>query len=166
MCSTSTSPWASSSSCSGGGVDCTSLPSFNSLASDHAAFHQRRDAALYSLALMTMARCMYVATSSTPPGRPTSDSCVGMPNPPSVTPLAAELLYVGLASSGDWWTSGLSKLIVRLISLSESWLRAEGVEARYGDSLVRQPIQSMLASNAGLHTRGLFCRKNERFRKT
>jgi hypothetical protein len=72
MCSISSSPCASSSLGSGGGVTGTSLPSLSSLASDQAAFHQRSDAALYSLAEMTMAKCIYVATSSRPPGAPAS----------------------------------------------------------------------------------------------
>lgn len=61
---------AASLCCSGGGVTGTSLPNLNSLASDQAASHQRSDAALYSLAEMTIARCIYVATSSSPLGTP------------------------------------------------------------------------------------------------
>ena len=69
MCSVSKSDCASEAS-SGGGVNGTSLLSFSSLARLHAAFHQRSDAALYSLALMTTARLAYVQTSSIPPGAP------------------------------------------------------------------------------------------------
>jgi hypothetical protein len=42
----------------------SSLPNLSSLASDHAAFHHRSDAALYSLAEVTTPKLRYVATSS------------------------------------------------------------------------------------------------------
>lgn len=51
---------------SDGGVIGTSFPNFNFLASDHAASHQLSDAALHSLSDITIAKCMKVATSSSP----------------------------------------------------------------------------------------------------
>jgi hypothetical protein len=91
--------------------------------------------------------------------RPISESWEGIPKPPIVTPLTIPLLVkvVGLGSDspGDWCTRGLRRLIVRLMSFSDNWLLADGDDDRYGDSLVKQPIHSILARSAGLHMRGL-----------
>jgi hypothetical protein len=69
-------------------------------------------------------------------------------------------------SADLWLTSGLRNFNVRLMSFSDSWRLAEAEEGRSGESLTQQPIHSMLASNAGLDTRGLCDRRKVVFRNT
>jgi hypothetical protein len=104
-------------------------------------FHHLSEAALYSLADMTIAKFMYVATSSRPPGapaiektisqrdslctrnnlrRPISESCEGIPKPPIVTPLSLKLAGLESEAPGVWCTSGFKRAMVKLISFSDS----------------------------------------------
>jgi hypothetical protein len=64
------------------------------------------------------------------------------------------------------WTNGFNRSIVNFHNFWHTVPRADGDDVRYGASHVCAAIQSMLESKAGLHLRGLCCRKNERFRKT
>ena len=62
--------------------------------------------------------------------------------------------------------SGFSRLTVNSSSFWQPLLREDGGDVKNTFSQVWAPIQSMLASNAGLHTRGFVVLRKDRFRKT
>lgn len=138
----------------------SSLPNLSSRASDHAAFHQRRLAPLYSLAETTVARCIYVTTSSTVPAAPNGPVSLisvsmlmvpgnATPKPPRATPSKAVEPDTDGGSSAGVCMSGLRRVTVSSNSLWQILPLAEGTLVNRDASLVCAATQSMLAKRAG-----------------